>query len=102
LEPEVLGTFILIVCLVFAVLFWVWFRPGKSRRDNPPSRSVYAAHTQRRVLTPSNHMTGESYGKLLRAAQGDRQQVELWIVEAQCNLPGYTRSEIIELLAKER
>jgi hypothetical protein len=47
-------------------------------------------------------MTGEAYGKLLRAAQGDRQQVELWIVEAQCNMQGYTRTEIIELLAKER
>jgi hypothetical protein len=102
LEIEVLGTFILVVCLLCAGLLWVFFRPQHKPRKDPPSRTVYAAHTQRRVLTPTTHMTGEAYGKLLRAAQGDRQQVELWIVEAQCNMPGYTRTEIIELLAKER
>lgn len=99
-----LGTFILVVCLLAIVLLWVFFRPQRKPRQPPSKRghTVYAQHTQRRVLTPNNQMTGESYGKLLRAAQGDRQQVELWIVEAQCNMPGYTRTEIIELLARER
>jgi len=102
----VLGTFILLICLLAIVLLWVFFRPQR-KPDQPPTmrnHTVYAPHTQRRVLTPNINiqMTGESYGKLLRAAQGDRQQVELWIVEAQCNMPGYTRSEIIELLARER
>ncbi|MGL6048294.1 MAG: hypothetical protein ACRC02_17785 [Vogesella sp.] len=97
-----LGIFILVICILFAGLAWFFYRQGKKQKNHPPSRTLYAAHTQRRVLTPSSHMTGEAYGKLLRAAQGDRQQVELWIVEAQCNMTGYTRSEIIELLAKER
>jgi len=98
----VLGTFILVVCFFLAGLIWFFYHQGKKQKSNPPSRTQYAAHTQRRVLPPTSHMTGEAYGKLLRAAQGDRQQVELWIVEAQCNLTGRTRSEIIELLAKER
>ncbi|MBP7581876.1 hypothetical protein [Vogesella sp. XCS3] len=97
-----LGTFIFVVCCFFVGLVAFFYFQGKKHKNNPPSRTVYAAHTQRRVLPPTNHMTGEAYGKLLRAAQGDRQQVELWIVEAQCNLTGRTRSEIIELLAKER
>lgn len=97
-----LGTFILVTCLVLAIVLWVFVRQERRQRRQATTRQATLIQTQRRVLTPSTHMTGESYGKLLRAAQGDRQQVELWIVEAQCNMPGYTRSEIIELLARER
>lgn len=99
-----LGTFILVVCLLCIVLLWVFFRPQRKPRNASITRNqtVYAPHTQRHSVNSNNQLTGEAYGKLLRAAHGDRQQVELWIVEAQCNMPGYTRTEIIELLARER
>ena len=97
-----LELFILLVCLLCAGLLWFFFRPQRAKESPTANRTVYAPHTQRRPVSINPHLTGEAYGKLLRAAQGDRQQVELWIVEAQCNMPGHTRSEIIELLAKER
>lgn len=93
--------------IIFAGLFWFFFvRPAREQaRMKASARAAstvnrYAMHTQSRPLEQDTHLTGRAYGALLRMAHGDRQQVEFWIVEAQRQIPGHSRTEIIELLAK--
>lgn len=92
--------------IIFAGLYWLFFiKPARERAKAKAQARVntvnrYAMHTQSRPLEQDTHLTGRAYGALLRMALGDRQKVEFWVVEAQREMPGRSRAEVIEILAQ--
>lgn len=99
--------FVVGALVFFAVLYWVFFiRPAREQAKvrtllrNSQMQRRYAAHTQSVAVEQETHLTGRAYGALLRMAHGDRQKVELWIVELQRQMPGVTRVHAIEILAE--
>lgn len=87
--------------VLLAVVIWVVRSrrpPGKRAQTDPPS---YARHTQTRPVDAPSQMTGRDYGILLRAAHGDRNRLETWVLaEQQRAMPPLSRDEAIERLAE--
>ncbi|KZE34286.1 hypothetical protein EV683_10273 [Crenobacter luteus] len=72
-----------------------------SKPAAPPREAVpYAPQTQVRAVEAQSHLTGAAFGQLLKAAHGDRQRVEQWIVAEQRHDPLLRRDEAIERLAR--
>ncbi|NWK77530.1 hypothetical protein [Aquitalea sp. LB_tupeE] len=95
-------TFVLL-SLLSVILLLLWLRqtgkPNKQSRD--ADSRIYAAHTQSRPLEPLEHSTGQAFGLLLKAARGDRAQVEKWITAAQQqSMPPLDRDRAIAELAQ--
>ncbi|HJV07341.1 hypothetical protein [Paludibacterium denitrificans] len=94
--------FLLIIAVsLIALVGWIVLsqRQQKQALTVIDSR-IYAMHTQGKAIEPLEHSTGQSFGKLLRAARGDRSAVEKWITAEQYRgAQPLTRDEAIDLLA---
>ena len=95
-------TFALLSLLSVILLLW-WLRQTdkRNKKNQAADSRIYAAHTQSRPVEPLEHSTGHEFGLLLKAARGDRAQVEKWInTEQQQSVPPLDRENAIAQLAR--
>jgi len=95
-------TFLLCLSLtVLTIMLWM-FRPNRPARKAappPPGPRARFAHAQAGPLDIPSHLHGAAFGRLLRAAQGDRRQVEDWILAEQRQQPQLDRDSAIAQVA---
>lgn len=84
--------------LVLAALLWVVFANRPPRKGPTPAQRPLA-QAQARGLEPPTHLNGQAFAQLLRAAKGDRRQVEAWILAEQSRQAQLDRERAIELVA---
>ncbi|RXZ44472.1 hypothetical protein [Crenobacter cavernae] len=92
----------LILLLLAGLAAGVWFLRHHRTHAKTPERdsTPYATHTQVRGVEAQSHLTGAAFGQLLKAAHGNRQRVEQWIVNEQRHDPMLRRDAAIERLAR--
>jgi hypothetical protein len=84
--------------IVLAALLWLAFAHRPPRKNPAPAQRPLA-QAQARGLEPPTHLNGPAFAQLLRAAKGDRSQVEAWILAEQSRQAQLDREHAIELVA---
>lgn len=78
-----------------------WAVSSYRKRHGARAGQASLIQTQARAVHLQEHSTGTAYGLLLKAAHGDRSQVEKWVsVEQYRGQSPVSRDEAIELLAR--
>lgn len=95
-------TFVLLSLLsIILLLLWLRHTGKRNKQGRAVDSRIYAAHTQSRPVEPLEHSTGQAFGLLLKAARGDRSQVEKWIsATQQQSMPPLDRDRAIAELAQ--